>query len=153
MLEAEDPLDVDAETLRAKERLRVVKTAERQTRLAEAALKLQERSVLAQQRQAAAMEALVATVQSVVGIGRQRCYNSSNLGGVDNDKPALFIRTGTGSKTFACAVKRAYVIADNRLTDASDWDDDMLRLELNDLLAGGFELAHQLPPAGVHPNG
>ncbi|MCP3475632.1 ParB/Srx family N-terminal domain-containing protein [Bradyrhizobium sp. CCGUVB1N3] len=37
--------------------------------------------------------------------------------------------------------KRAYVIADNRLTDASDWDDDMLRLELNDLLAGGFELA------------
>jgi hypothetical protein len=37
--------------------------------------------------------------------------------------------------------KRAYVIADNRLTDASDWDDEMLRLELNDLLAGGFELS------------
>jgi ParB-like nuclease domain len=37
--------------------------------------------------------------------------------------------------------KRAYVIADNRLTDASDWDDEMLRLELNDLLEGGFELA------------
>ena len=36
--------------------------------------------------------------------------------------------------------KRAYVIADNRLTDASDWDDEMLRLELNDLLAGGFEI-------------
>ncbi|WLA75057.1 ParB/Srx family N-terminal domain-containing protein [Bradyrhizobium diazoefficiens] len=36
--------------------------------------------------------------------------------------------------------KRAYVIADNRLTDASDWDDEILRLELNDLLAGGFEL-------------
>lgn len=30
--------------------------------------------------------------------------------------------------------KRAYVIADNRLTDASDCDDEMLRLELNDLL-------------------
>jgi hypothetical protein len=29
--------------------------------------------------------------------------------------------------------KTAYVIADNRLTEASDWDDEMLRLELNDL--------------------
>ncbi|WP_225132940.1 ParB/Srx family N-terminal domain-containing protein [Bradyrhizobium yuanmingense] len=37
--------------------------------------------------------------------------------------------------------KRAYVIADNRLTDASEWDDEMLRLELNDLLEGGFELS------------
>ncbi|UVO27034.1 ParB/Srx family N-terminal domain-containing protein [Bradyrhizobium arachidis] len=37
--------------------------------------------------------------------------------------------------------KLAYVIADNRLTDASDWDDEMLRLELNDLLEGGFELS------------
>ncbi|WP_027556185.1 hypothetical protein [Bradyrhizobium sp. Cp5.3] len=104
LLEAEELLDLDTETLRAKERLCVVKAAESQVGLAEAALKLQERSVLAQERQAAAMEALVATVQSVVGIGRQRCYNSTNLGGVDDDKPALFIRTGTGSKTFASAV-------------------------------------------------
>jgi ParB-like chromosome segregation protein Spo0J len=37
--------------------------------------------------------------------------------------------------------KRAYVIADNRLTDASDWDDEMLRLELSDLVEGGFEIA------------
>ncbi|SDJ07016.1 hypothetical protein SAMN05216338_103839 [Bradyrhizobium sp. Rc2d] len=37
--------------------------------------------------------------------------------------------------------KRSYVIADNRLTDASDWDDEMLRLELTDLLEGGFELS------------
>jgi len=37
--------------------------------------------------------------------------------------------------------KRSYVIADNRLTDASDWDDEILRLELNDLLEGGFELS------------
>jgi hypothetical protein len=37
--------------------------------------------------------------------------------------------------------KRAYVIADNRLTDASDWDDEMLRLELADLVEGGFEIA------------
>jgi hypothetical protein len=33
------------------------------------------------------------------------------------------------------------VIADNRLTDASDWDDEMLRLELTDLLEGGSELS------------
>ena len=37
--------------------------------------------------------------------------------------------------------KRAYVIADNRLTDASDWDDEMLRLELSDLVEAGFEIA------------
>jgi hypothetical protein len=37
--------------------------------------------------------------------------------------------------------KRAYVIADNRLTDASDWDDEMLRLELSDLVEGGFDIA------------
>jgi hypothetical protein len=37
--------------------------------------------------------------------------------------------------------KRAYVIADNRLTEASDWDDEMLRLELNDLSEGGFEVS------------
>jgi ParB-like chromosome segregation protein Spo0J len=37
--------------------------------------------------------------------------------------------------------KRAYVIADNWLTDATDWDDEMVRLELTDLLEGGFELS------------
>lgn len=37
--------------------------------------------------------------------------------------------------------KRAYVIADNRLTDAADWDDEMVRFELTDLLEGGFELS------------
>ncbi|NOJ41424.1 ParB/Srx family N-terminal domain-containing protein [Bradyrhizobium australiense] len=31
---------------------------------------------------------------------------------------------------------RAYVIADNRLTDANDWDDEMLQLELSDLFEG-----------------
>jgi len=36
--------------------------------------------------------------------------------------------------------KRAYVIADNQFTDASDWNDEMLRLELTDPLEGGFEL-------------
>jgi ParB-like chromosome segregation protein Spo0J len=37
--------------------------------------------------------------------------------------------------------KGAYVIADNWLTDATDWDDEMVRLELTDLLEGGFELS------------
>ncbi|GLR97913.1 hypothetical protein GCM10007858_55550 [Bradyrhizobium liaoningense] len=37
--------------------------------------------------------------------------------------------------------KCAYVIANNRLTDASDSDDEMLRLELSDLVEGGFENA------------
>jgi hypothetical protein len=37
--------------------------------------------------------------------------------------------------------KRAYIIADNRLTDASDWDDEMLRLELSHLVEGGFQIA------------
>lgn len=37
--------------------------------------------------------------------------------------------------------KRAYVIADNRLAAAAGWDDDLLRLELADLRADGFDLA------------
>ncbi|SCB52313.1 hypothetical protein GA0061099_103033 [Bradyrhizobium yuanmingense] len=37
--------------------------------------------------------------------------------------------------------KRAYVISDDRLTDASHWDDEMLGLESNDLLQSGFELS------------
>jgi ParB-like nuclease domain len=37
--------------------------------------------------------------------------------------------------------KRAYVIADNRLTDASDWDEETLRLELSDLVDDGFDIA------------
>ena len=38
------------------------------------------------------------------------------------------------------AQRRAYVLADNRLAEASGWDDGMLRLELADLAAGGFDL-------------
>ncbi len=37
--------------------------------------------------------------------------------------------------------KRAYVIADNRLAEAAGWDDDLLRVELADLRADGFDLA------------
>ncbi len=37
--------------------------------------------------------------------------------------------------------KRAYVIADNRLAEASAWDEGLLSLELGDLVDAGFDLA------------
>ncbi len=39
------------------------------------------------------------------------------------------------------AQRRAYVLADNRLALSAGWDDDLLRLELGDLQADGFDLA------------
>ena len=39
------------------------------------------------------------------------------------------------------AQRRAYVLADNRLALSAGWDDDMLRLELGELQAEGFDLA------------
>ena len=41
----------------------------------------------------------------------------------------------------SAAQRRAYVIADNRLALSAGWDDEMLRLELGDLRADGFDLA------------
>ena len=38
------------------------------------------------------------------------------------------------------AQRRAYVLADNRLALSAGWDDDMLRVELGDLQAEGFDL-------------
>lgn len=38
------------------------------------------------------------------------------------------------------AKKRAYVIADNKLALNSGWDDEMLRLELQDLIDSGFDV-------------
>jgi DNA modification methylase len=37
--------------------------------------------------------------------------------------------------------KRAYVIADNKLAENAGWNDDVLRLELGDLKADGFDLS------------
>jgi hypothetical protein len=37
--------------------------------------------------------------------------------------------------------KRAYMIADNKLTEASAWDEEMLRAELGDLKLAGFDLS------------
>jgi hypothetical protein len=39
------------------------------------------------------------------------------------------------------AQKRAYVLADNRLALDAGWDSDLLRIELQDLDAGGFDLS------------
>jgi DNA modification methylase len=39
------------------------------------------------------------------------------------------------------AQRRAYIIADNRLALDAGWDDEMLRVELQDLQATGFDLA------------
>lgn len=38
------------------------------------------------------------------------------------------------------AQKRAYIIADNRLALDAGWDNDLLKIELQDLQAGGFNL-------------
>lgn len=37
--------------------------------------------------------------------------------------------------------KRAYILADNRIALNADWDDDMLRIELEDLDGEGFDLS------------
>ena len=39
------------------------------------------------------------------------------------------------------AQRRAYVIADNKLALNAGWDDEMLRLELGDLMGGGFDMS------------
>ena len=36
--------------------------------------------------------------------------------------------------------KRAYVIADNKLTENGGWDEDLLRVEVKDLMASGFDV-------------
>ena len=38
------------------------------------------------------------------------------------------------------AQRRAYVIADNKLAMNASWDDDLLRIEFDDLLAEGFDI-------------
>ena len=116
MLEAEDLLDADVEARRTEERLRIIAAVECQAHLANAALKLQARSVVALERQAAALEALVACTQKR-GLGWASTFlQRRRLNGADDGKPGLFIRVGTGGKTFACVV--------------DDWEDDNGRQEV-----------------------
>lgn len=37
--------------------------------------------------------------------------------------------------------KRAYIIADNKLAENAEWDNDMLAIELSDLMGDGFDLS------------
>ena len=45
------------------------------------------------------------------------------------------------ARGWAEAQCQAYAIADNKLTDSSHWDEELLRLELGSLQAAGFDLA------------
>lgn len=45
------------------------------------------------------------------------------------------------ARGWSAAQKRAYLIADNRLTELGEWDRDLLRIELTDLAIGGFDIA------------
>ncbi|WP_348637507.1 ParB/Srx family N-terminal domain-containing protein [Bradyrhizobium sp. ISRA443] len=76
---------------------------------------------------------ILAADDSMVLAGRGRLAAGKLLG--FTQAPVIVARGWTDQQ------KRADVIADNRLTDASDWDDEMLRLELADLAESGFEIA------------
>jgi hypothetical protein len=76
---------------------------------------------------------ILADEEGMVLAGHGRLLAGQSLG--MTRVPVIVARGWTDSQ------KKAYVIADNRLTDASSWDNDMLRLELSDLLQGGFDLS------------
>jgi len=65
--------------------------------------------------------------------GHARCIAARRLGW--KEAPTM---TAVG---WTEAQKRAYVIADNKLSLGSEWDEDMLVMELGDLSTDGFDLA------------
>ena len=44
------------------------------------------------------------------------------------------------ARGWSAAQKRAYVIADNKLTENGGWDDDLLKVEIGELQGEGFDL-------------
>jgi ParB-like chromosome segregation protein Spo0J len=68
--------------------------------------------------------------QNVVLAGHARLMAGTKLGYID--VPVIVARGWSPEQ------QRAYVIADNHLTDISDWDRDILRLEIESL--GDFDL-------------
>lgn len=52
-------------------------------------------------------------------------------------KDKVDVRIASG---WSAQEKLAYMIADNRLTEMGRWDDDLLKIELAELDAGGFDL-------------
>jgi DNA modification methylase len=66
----------------------------------------------------------------IAGHGR---LDAARLEGIV-DVPTIVARGWTEAQC------QAYAIADNRLTEASEWSDELLRLELGDLREAGFDL-------------
>ena len=44
------------------------------------------------------------------------------------------------ARGWSAAQKRAYVLADNKLTENGGWDDDLLKVEIGELQGEGFDL-------------
>ncbi|MEH6950114.1 hypothetical protein V4R08_01990 [Nitrobacter sp. NHB1] len=92
---------VDLADIRAAERLRLVKHAERQTELMEASLAAQQRLADAAERQAAAFETLSSLLAGCIGIGTSACSGewSSDPWKM---RDAFYLRTGEGRRNFGC---------------------------------------------------
>lgn len=67
----------------------------------------------------------------IAGHGR---LEAAKLEGIA-DVPTIVARGWTEAQC------QAYALADNRLTEASEWSEELLRVELGDLQAAGFDLA------------
>ena len=67
----------------------------------------------------------------IAGHGR---LEAAKLEGI-NEAPIIVARGWTEAQC------QAYAICDNKLTDSSHWNEELLRLELGDLQAAGFDLA------------
>lgn len=77
------------------------------------------------------MPVLIAEDATIIA-GHGRVLAAQQLG--LDDVPCMVARGWTEAQ------RRAYVIADNQLTLAGDWDEDMLSAELGDIETSGFEL-------------
>jgi hypothetical protein len=73
---------------------RIEKLSERQTAAAE-------RAADAAEQQADAFEVIAALLASVTGVGKAYCYPGMSDGEI-TQQPVNFLRTGNGSKAFAC---------------------------------------------------
>ena len=100
-MRAGDTLRVDPATLRAEERIRIVRAVERQAGLAETSLAVQQRIADAAERQADALETLVALFASCIGQGRSTCAPDSTPGSWAVSD-VNYLRAGDGTKSFGC---------------------------------------------------
>lgn len=96
-----DTLPLDIATLRAEERIRIVRALERQTEQAETNLAVQQRIADAAERQAEALETLAALFASCIGQGRSTCA-PDNVPGSWAIADVNYLRAGDGTKSFGC---------------------------------------------------